>query len=249
MRSYPPPARSRSGHGASGLYKNVARCSRVRRAPTPSSVLRVLRRTVRAGLVTFEGIDGSGKSTVSRRVADRLRERGTQVFLTGEPTHGWLGDAVRRSYKDDVGPVAEAFLFLADRAVHQEEIRSHIAAGEVVVSDRYADSTYAYQGARLAGTLDRPMEFLQRVSKPWLRVPDLTLLLRVSADAGLARIANRVVKVRFEDLSFLKKVAANYDRLATSSRFVTLDATRAVDAVVDDALTAIEKRLGGGRPR
>lgn len=219
------------------------------RAPTPSSGSRTLPQTVRAGLVTFEGIDGSGKSTVSRRVADFLRERGVRVFLTGEPTRGWLGDAVRRSYKDDVGPLAEAFLFLADRAVHQEEIRAHIGAGEVVISDRYADSTYAYQGARLDGILDQPMEFLRRVSEPWLLQPDVTLLLRVTADVGLARIQDRPARVRFEDRALLEKVAANYDRLAKEKRFVTLDASQPVDAVIDAAIAAMEQRFGKTRPR
>lgn len=202
-----------------------------------------------AGFVAFEGIDGSGKTTVSRRVAELFASRGEPVFLTGEPTRSWLGDAVRRSYKDDVGPLAEAFLFLADRAVHQEELRRHLANSELVLCDRYADSTYAYQGARLEGIVARPLEFLRTLSEPWLLAPDLTLLLRVSADTGLSRIADRPDRVRFEDAEFLKKVAANYDRLSRSERFAVLDASRPKDVVVEEAVSVIEKRLAGFRRR
>ena len=120
---------------------------------------------MRAGFVTFEGIDGSGKTTVARLVADRLAEKGERVFLTAEPTKAWLGDAVRRSYEDDVGGLAESFLFLADRAAHQEEIRIHLDSGEIVLCDRYLDSTYAYQGARLEGIVPDP-SIPSNVTKP-----------------------------------------------------------------------------------
>lgn len=198
---------------------------------------------MRAGFVTFEGIDGSGKTTVSRLVAERLLKRGERVFLTSEPTSTWLGDAVRRSYDDDVGALAESFLFLADRALHVEEIRRHVAAGEIVVCDRYADSTYAYQGARLAGVVDDPIVFLHHAAEPWLLVPDLTILLRVSPELGMRRLADRPDKMRFEDTGFLTRVAANYERIAKGKRFVVLDGSRFADEVVADAVAAIEKRL------
>ena len=195
------------------------------------------------GFVTFEGIDGSGKTTVSRRVAGELRARGTKVFWTGEPTRAWTGEAVRRSYADDVGPLAESFLFLADRAAHQEEIRRHLARGELVVCDRFADSTYAYQGARLEGIVPRPIPFLRGISEPWLLPPDLTLLLRIPAELGLRRIAARPAKIRFEQRAFLRKVARNYDTLARSRRFVVLDGRRDLGDVVRDAVAAIARRL------
>ncbi len=195
------------------------------------------------GFVTFEGIDGSGKTTVSRLVAETLRKRGEKVFLTGEPTKGWTGDAVRRAYRDDVGPLGEAFLFLADRAAHQEEIRAHLAAGELVLCDRYADSTYAYQGARLEGVVADPLLFLRRITEPWLLRPDLTIFLRVPPDIGLQRIADRTDKVRFEELTFLKKVAANYDTLADDQRVVALDGRPPAATVAKEATATIEKRL------
>jgi len=204
---------------------------------------------VLTGFVTFEGIDGSGKTTVSRLVAEILRRRGETVFLTGEPTKTWFGDVVRRAIDDDVGPVAESFLFLADRAVHIREIEAHLAKGEIVVCDRYADSTFAYQGARLAGVLRDPIHKLQAASSGWLLLPDLTILLRIPPDLGMKRIEGRPNKVRFEDLSLLRQVAANYDRLARSRRFAVLDGTRSADAVAEAAVAVIEKRLTKPRGR
>jgi len=198
---------------------------------------------VLAGFVTFEGIDGSGKTTVSRIVAQKLRAKGHSVFLTVEPTKGWLGDAVRRAVSEDVGALAESFLFLADRATHVREIESHLMDHEIVLCDRYADSTFAYQGARLVGVLENPIRFLQRASEGWVLVPDLTLLLRVPPELGIKRIEGRPDRVRFEQLSLLRKVAANYDLLAKSRRFVVLDGTRSAEAVAEDAIAPIERRL------
>lgn len=180
---------------------------------------------------------------MSGLVADQLRARGQSVFLTSEPTKGWLGDAVRRAIEEDIGVIAESFLFLADRAVHSAEIRTHVERGELVLCDRYADSTTAYQGARLEGVIPNPIRFLRRASENWVLVPDLTILLRVTPELGLKRIEGRPNKIRFEDLSLLRKVAANYDRLARSPRHVVLDGTRSAVVVAEEAIAVIERRL------
>ena len=199
------------------------------------------------GFVTFEGIDGSGKTTVSHLVLEKLRSRGHSLFLTKEPTTGWLGDVVRRGVEEDANAITESFLFLADRSAHIPQIRSHLEKGDLVLCDRYADSTYAYQGARLVGVIPDPIRFLQNASRGWLLSPDLTILLRVSPELGMERIKDRPTKIRFEDLALLRRVAANYDRLARSRRFAVLDGARSADVVSDDAISAIEKRLGRGR--
>lgn len=204
-------------------------------APIAAALLR--------GFVTFEGIDGSGKTTVSRRVTERLAARGEKTHITEEPTRLWTGEAVRRAYKDDVGPIAEAFLFLADRAAHQEEIRRYLDAGALVLCDRYADSTYAYQGARLAGVLEDPVSFLQRITRPWVLEPNLTFLLRIDPEVALGRISGRPEHVRFEESAFLRKVAKNYDALAKARRFVVLDARKDAETLTDLAVAAIDRRL------
>ena len=171
------------------------------------------------------------------------------MYLTSEPTRTWLGEAVRHAFDGEVGAVAESFLFLADRAAHLTEIQSHLEKRELVLCDRYADSTYAYQGARLEGLVDDPIRFLQRASESWMLHPDLTILLRVPAELARKRIEGRSNLVRFEDLAFLKKVAANYERLARSRRFVVLDGTRGAETVSLDAISAIQKRLTRPRKR
>src|SRR5207249_10087539 len=97
-------------------------------------------------------------------------------------------------------PLTGRLLFLADRAAPTPEIRSHLEAGEIVLCDRYADSTYAYQGAHLVGVLRDPIRFLQRASEGWLLPPDLTILLRVSPEVGFERIKDRPHKIPFEDV-------------------------------------------------
>jgi dTMP kinase len=195
------------------------------------------------GFVTFEGIDGSGKTTVSRLVAETLRSRGHSVFLTSEPTTGWLGDAVRRGIQEDVNVLSESFLFLADRAAHVLLIRSHVGRGELVICDRYVDSTFAYQGARLVGVVHDPIRFLKDASRGWVLPPDLTIFLRVPPKLAIERIKDRPSRIRFEDLALLRRVAANYDRLAKARRFAVLDGTRPAKVVSEDAVSAIERRV------
>src|SRR2546428_6367392 len=166
---------------------------------------------VRGRFITFEGIDGSGKTTIVHRIEPELRKRGYTVVLTSEPTRTWLGDAVRKSYEDDVGPVAETFLFLADRARHTDEIRTWLRAGAIVVSDRDADSTYAYQGARLEGIVVDPIRWLRRGSAPPGLEPDPTILVEVPPPPGRPRIPRRGRKGRVEKGGVLTRVPGNYD--------------------------------------
>jgi len=203
---------------------------------------------VRGRFITFEGIDGAGKTTIIRRIEPELRSRGYRVVITTEPTRTWLGDAVKRSYDDDIGPLAETFLFLADRARHTIQIREWLARGATVVSDRYADSTYAYQGARLRGIVDDPIRWLRSVSAPAVLQPDLTILLDIPPRLGLRRIAGRKRKIRFERKAFLTSVAENYLQLARSRRFARIDGSLSADAVAREAMRIIDRRFRARRP-
>ena len=203
---------------------------------------------MRGRFITFEGIDGAGKTTIIRRIEPELRSRGYRVVITTEPTRTWLGDAVKRSYDDDIGPLAETFLFLADRARHTIQIREWLARGATVVSDRYADSTYAYQGARLRGIVDDPIRWLRSVSAPAVLQPDLTILLDIPPRLGLRRIAGRKRKIRFERKAFLTSVAENYLQLARSRRFARIDGSLSADAVACEAMRIIDRRFRARRP-
>src|SRR5204862_8148347 len=157
------------------------------------------------------------------------------------------GGVAQRAAEQPAHAIPESFPFLAARPPHLPQIRSHPETGALVPRDRYADSTYPSQGARLAGVIPDPIRFLQNASRGWLLSPDLTILLRVSPELGMERIKDRPTKIRFEDLALLRRVAANYDRLARSRRFAVLDGARSADVGSDDAISAIEKRLGRGR--
>jgi len=196
-----------------------------------------------AGLfATIEGIDGSGKTTVAAKVADALEAAGISVARTTEPTHTWRGEAVKWAIERDVDAMTETFLFLADRQAHGTEIRAWLAAGKLVLSDRYADSTYAYQGARLAGRKDDPVGWLREISQPFVALPDVTYFLAVPPDVALARIRGRAKKVRFEEASFLAAVDANYRQLARDPRFVTVDAARSADDVTAEIVDDLKPR-------
>lgn len=196
---------------------------------------------MRGHLLTCEGIDGSGKSTTARALVDELRAQGRDARLHVEPTRTWLGEAVRRAFKEDVSPWTEALLFMADHATHVQEVRAELAAGALIVSDRWSDSTFAYQGAALGD-----MGALQRMEKPFDLTPDLTLLFDLDPRVALDRVGRRGQdQEKFEQLEFLTRVRANYLRLAKEepARFVVLDAARPADAVLQEALSAVHSRL------
>ena len=194
---------------------------------------------------TIEGIDGTGKTTVAAKVGESLASAGIPLVWTTEPTHTWRGDAVRWAIGSDVDGVTESFLFLADREAHGRQIRSWLEEGRLILSDRYADSTYAYQGARLAAKRPDAMEWLRDLSAPYVLVPDVTYLLTVPPEVALARISDRDRKVRFEEIEFLRAVDTNYRKLARDPRFVTIDATRGIGEVTGDIGTDLVRRYRG----
>jgi dTMP kinase len=192
-------------------------------------------------LVTLEGLDGSGKTTVRAHLEDALDVPAT---FTREPTDSWYGDAVYRSIgDDDADPLAELFLYTADHADHLSRvIRPALADGDLVVSDRYADSRYAYQGATLADVLDDPLDYVRSIHEPFTRVPDLTLYLDVPPEVGAERAG---ATNKFENSEYLTAVRENYETLLRddSGRFVRIDATQSPETVANEAEAAIRDRL------
>ena len=191
-------------------------------------------------LVTLEGIDGSGKTSTW----DHLRETRTDGYtFTREPTGTWYGDAVRRSIGTPAAdPLAELFLFTADHAAHlADTVRPALERGDVVVSDRYSDSRYAYQGAAIEDIVERPIQYIRDLHEPFTRPPDATIYLDVDPETG-ARRAGTTNKL--EDSEFLRRVATNYETLIDRDpeRFVRIDASAdpaTVFAAVEDALDSI----------
>ena len=194
-------------------------------------------------LVTFEGLDGSGKTTVWEAIAERYPD----AVATREPTESWYGEAVYRSVgDDDADPLAELFLYTADHADHLSRvIRPALAAGRLVVSDRYSDSRYAYQGATLEGRVAEPIEYIRSIHEPISRTPDLTFYLDVDPETAAER-SGRTNK--FERTDYLRRVAANYERLieADPERFVRVDATQSPAAVFETVANRLDAEVADG---
>lgn len=176
--------------------------------------------------VSFEGIDGSGKSTQARLLAERLREGGRDVVLTREPGGTPLGEQIRDLvlHGDHVTPWAEAALYAASRAQHVEEvIRPALERGAVVVCDRYLDSSVAYQGGGRALGVDAVLE-LNLMAVGGL-LPDTTFLLLLHPEEAVRRMGETPDRIEREDVGFHARVDAAYRALAERDprRFVVLD--------------------------
>ncbi len=201
--------------------------------------------------ITFEGPEGGGKSTQIRLLAERLRQHGYDVTTTREPGGTTIGDQIRTVLHDTantaMSPTAELLLYSASRAQHVAEvIRPALAAGQVVLCDRFADSSMAYQG--YGRGLDRAMLAALTAIATGGLTPDLTLFLDLDVERGLARRAERgeeMNRLDLEAVGFHQRVRAGYHALAAAepARWVSLDADRPVAAVAADVWRVVAERL------
>jgi len=182
--------------------------------------------------VTFEGIDGSGKSTISKRVAKKLQSEGYETIWTFEPTDSTIGKFVQECIKKQSDPFVTSFTFIADRIQHCRQIQEWLDKGKIVICDRYAESTYAYQSVQLETKLQDPMKWLQELSSNRILTPDRTYLFVINPHVSLARIEHRTELIPFEKLAFLEKVHRNYLSVSKGKRFLHLDATKAIEELV-----------------
>jgi dTMP kinase len=197
-------------------------------------------------LITVEGVDGAGKTTVAAALADALRGHGREVTLLREPGGVELSERIRALVKDPalrVGARAEALLYAAARAqLCEEQLEPLLAAGRWVLLDRFVDSSLAYQGAGR----DLGVEEVRRLNLFGTggRMPDRTLLLRIEPEAALARAAGRgeaADRLEGEGLAFFRAIADAYDALAAAEpeRWAVIDAAQSPDAVLRDCLAAL----------
>lgn len=182
--------------------------------------------------ITFEGIDGSGKSTISKRVYEKLKKQGIKAVFTYEPTDTWIGKQVQKCIETKSDPFVTAFTFIADRIQHGKQIQQWIDEGKIVICDRYSESTYAYQGAQLEEMIKNPIKWFKELSKDRILVPDRTYIFIIEPEKAIARIQNRNNLIPFEKTAFLEKVHKNYLKLATGNRFKKIDATKTIDELV-----------------
>ena len=191
--------------------------------------------------LTFEGIDGSGKSTISKLVFKKLKSQGYEVVLTYEPTNSWIGKIVQKCIETNTDPFITAFTFIADRIEHCKKIKKWLENGKIVLCDRYAESTYAYQGAQMQDLIESPIRWLKELSNDRIIIPDRTYVFVINPKESIARIQNRNKLIPFEKINFLKKVHKNYLLLAKGKRFLKVDATKTIDELVNICIKDILK--------
>ena len=202
--------------------------------------------------ITFEGPDGSGKSTQLKLLAEHLQGLGQSVFVTREPGGTEIGEQVRNLLHDlrhrEMQPRAEILLYAAARAQHVgQEILPRLAAGEVVLCDRFIDSTYAYQGYGHGLDLDT-LRLITRFATQGLR-PNLTLLFDIDPAAGLRRRQTGGAewnRLDDYDLAFHQRVYQGYQALAAAEpeRWVTLDGSQDKAALQAEVRRVVLERLG-----
>ena len=203
-------------------------------------------RSRRSFFVVFEGGEGAGKSTQMEAFVEWLSEGGQQVVRTREPGGTPMGERIRDILLDreweSMDPRTEALLYAADRAQHVAEvIRPALDEGKVVVSDRFVDSSLAYQGVARGLGLDEVYE----ISK-WAiggTMPDLVLWLKVDPQTGLHRLDQDPDRIERQDGDFHDRVAAGYAELAERfpDRFVIIDATKPAEEVHKDVVAAFQE--------
>ena len=202
-----------------------------------------------SAFITFEGIDGCGKSTQLRMLASELRLRGREVIATREPGGTPLGSRIRQLLLDSeeqVDPLAELLLYAADRAQHvRTHVRPALDAGQVVLSDRYADATVAYQGAG-RGFPDEIVSELVVLATGGL-MPHLTLIFDLPVDESQRRQARRTSKghkqdrLDAEDAAFHTRVRDAYLRIAAAEpeRVRVIDASGSVQETQGHVMRAV----------
>ena len=195
-------------------------------------------------LITFEGIDGSGKSTQAKRLYEYLKAKGYKVSLYRDPGSTPLAEKIRELLLSfEMDPTTELLLFESARSsLVWERIFPDLKEGKIVILDRFIDSTTAYQGYGREINLGT-VSILNHIAIRG-RKPDITFLLNVPLEVALERIEGK--KTRFEDKDYLRKVRDAYILMANQERdrIVLLDGNRDVERVFEDILKVLRERFG-----
>ena len=204
----------------------------------------------RGMFITFEGGDGSGKSTQIQSVRDWFESRGREVIVTREPGGTELGTEIRRLVQngpEDVDARTEALLYAADRAYHVATvIRPALERGAVVLGDRYIDSSLAYQGAARSLGVDEIASLSAWATQGLY--PSLTFLLDLPPEVGARRRTDAPDRMERESMDFHERVRHQYLRLADAEpeRIVVIDAVGTVDEVFSEIRGVLVERFEGG---
>jgi dTMP kinase len=197
--------------------------------------------------ISVEGLDGAGGTTLVKE----LKGIYADCVTTAEPSKREYGQLVRRNLGDEsTDPLVDFYLFMADRRDHIERvIEPADRRGKFVISDRYADSTRAYQPITLSGESSaKPFDssweakmFIEQTMARWNKEPDLTLYVDISVDTAIERSSG---DEKYENREMLKQVKDNYDAIAdTQERVVRVDGEQPIDEMVDDAIEIIDRKI------
>ena len=204
-------------------------------------------------LITFEGLDGCGKSTQQEKATDWLKVQGYSVLKTRQPGGTVIGQQIRdillNPEHEELQPESELLLYLADRIQHlQDSILPAKAAGKIVLCDRFHDSTVAYQGYGRGLNLNSIESIVEHCIKPYS--PDLTILLNISPETIASRLERRQEHVEkdrldLESLSFFKRVAQGFQELAEAEpeRFVCINGEQEIELIHQEIINILQQRL------
>lgn len=201
----------------------------------------------RGMFITFEGIDGCGKSTQLENLKKYLEEKNYEVISTLEPGGSKLGQQLRQillHYDGFVSDVAELFLYLADRSQHVEEIvQKNVEKGTIVLCDRHIDSTVAYQGYGRKQDIEK-IEFLNNIATK-NKKPDLTFLFDVDVEIGQKRVGKEKDRLEKESLDFHKRVKEGYLKIAQNEpdRVKVINANMTIEEVFKEVKKIIDEKL------
>ena len=205
---------------------------------------------MRKGLfITFEGIEGCGKSTQARMLKEFLKKKDKRVFLTREPGGPKIAEEIREMLlsvaNKEMLPETEVLLYMASRSQHTGEwIIPELEKGKIVISDRYYDSTFAYQGA--ARKIDGKLIDIIRRYATFGLVPDITFLVDLPEEIGLSRIlAKDADRLEQESMEFHKRVREGFLDLAKKepNRFKVLDGKKNIKELHSEVISIIDKEL------
>ncbi len=197
--------------------------------------------------ITFEGIDGCGKSSQTDLAAEYLESRGIDFIKTRDPGGTALGSKIREillNYEGHIASMSELFLYLADRAQHVEEkILPALSEGKVVLCDRYVDSTIAYQG--YARGLDKQQILDLNSIVAYGLMPDLTFVFDITPEVACSRLGEKKDRLEAECSEFHKKVREGFLDLAGKDpgRIKVIDAGRGIGAISEDVISILKTRL------
>lgn len=197
--------------------------------------------------ITFEGGDGCGKTTQLNLTSQYLKQKGKDILLTREPGSIGLGQKIRElllHYDGDVSSVAEAFLFLADRAQHVEKlVKPAIANGKIVLCDRHIDSSVAYQGYGRGEDIEQ-INYLNNIATQGIK-PDLTLVFDVSEEIAQQRVGAEKDRMESAGSSFHKRVRQGYLEIAKlePERVKVIDANLSIENVFEQVKKFIDEKL------